>query len=38
MDMANAPGEPILPGELGKALELIAQASTSTMSARRRWN
>jgi branched-chain amino acid transport system substrate-binding protein len=25
MDIANAPGEPILPGELGKALELIAQ-------------
>jgi len=24
MDVANAPGEPILPGELGKALELIA--------------
>ncbi len=24
MDLANAPGEPILPGELGKALELIA--------------
>jgi branched-chain amino acid transport system substrate-binding protein len=24
MDIANAPGEPILPGELGKALELIA--------------
>jgi len=24
MDMANAPGEPILPGELGKALDLIA--------------
>ncbi|WP_376873036.1 ABC transporter substrate-binding protein [Albirhodobacter sp. R86504] len=23
MDIANAPGEPILPGELGKALELI---------------
>ena len=23
MDLANAPGEPILPGELGKALELI---------------
>ncbi len=25
MDIANAPGEPILPGELGKALDLIAQ-------------
>ncbi|MFN4173115.1 MAG: branched-chain amino acid ABC transporter substrate-binding protein, partial [Pseudorhodobacter sp.] len=25
MDMANAPGELILPGELGKALDLIAQ-------------
>ncbi len=25
MDLANAPGEPILPGELGKALDLIAQ-------------
>ncbi|MBW7921375.1 MAG: ABC transporter substrate-binding protein [Rubellimicrobium sp.] len=25
MDIANAPGEPILPGELGKALELISQ-------------
>lgn len=25
MDVANAPGEPIQPGELGKALELIAQ-------------
>jgi len=24
MDLANAPGEPILPGELGKALDLIA--------------
>ena len=24
MDLANAPGEPIMPGELGKALELIA--------------
>jgi branched-chain amino acid transport system substrate-binding protein len=24
MDVANAPGEPILPGELGKAFELIA--------------
>lgn len=24
MDLANGPGEPILPGELGKALELIA--------------
>ncbi len=24
MDVANAPGEPILPGELGRALELIA--------------
>lgn len=24
MDVANAPGEPILPGELGKALEIIA--------------
>ncbi|SDE11810.1 ABC transporter substrate-binding protein [Limimaricola pyoseonensis] len=24
MEIANAPGEPILPGELGKALELIA--------------
>jgi branched-chain amino acid transport system substrate-binding protein len=24
MDIANAPGEPILPGELGRALELIA--------------
>lgn len=24
MDVANAPGEPILPGELGKALELLA--------------
>ncbi|MEI4487142.1 ABC transporter substrate-binding protein [Frigidibacter sp. MR17.14] len=24
MDVANAPGEPILPGELGKALDLIA--------------
>ena len=24
MDVANAPGEQILPGELGKALELIA--------------
>jgi branched-chain amino acid transport system substrate-binding protein len=24
MDIANAPGEPIMPGELGKALELIA--------------
>jgi len=24
LDLANAPGEPILPGELGKALELIA--------------
>ena len=24
MDIANGPGEPILPGELGKALELIA--------------
>jgi branched-chain amino acid transport system substrate-binding protein len=24
MDVANAPGEKILPGELGKALELIA--------------
>ncbi|MDR0809168.1 MAG: ABC transporter substrate-binding protein [Gemmobacter sp.] len=24
MDIANAPGEPILPGELGKALDLIA--------------
>ena len=24
MDLANAPGEPILPGELGKALEIIA--------------
>ncbi|MBV7409932.1 ABC transporter substrate-binding protein [Maritimibacter sp. DP1N21-5] len=24
MDVANAPGEPIMPGELGKALELIA--------------
>ncbi len=24
MDLANAPGEPILPGELGKALELVA--------------
>jgi branched-chain amino acid transport system substrate-binding protein len=24
MDIANAPGTPILPGELGKALELIA--------------
>ena len=24
MELANAPGEPILPGELGKALELIA--------------
>ncbi len=24
MDLANAPGEPILPGELGRALELIA--------------
>jgi branched-chain amino acid transport system substrate-binding protein len=24
MDLANAPGEPILPGELAKALELIA--------------
>lgn len=25
MDVANAPGEPIQPGELGKALDLIAQ-------------
>ncbi|MCC7319591.1 MAG: ABC transporter substrate-binding protein [Rubellimicrobium sp.] len=25
MDIANAPGEPIQPGELGRALELIAQ-------------
>ena len=25
MDVANAPGEQIFPGELGKALELIAQ-------------
>ncbi len=25
MDLANAPGEPILPGELGKALDLIAE-------------
>ena len=25
MDLANAPGELILPGELGKALDLIAQ-------------
>jgi branched-chain amino acid transport system substrate-binding protein len=25
MDLANAPGEPIQPGELGKALDLIAQ-------------
>jgi len=25
MDIANAPGEPILPGELAKALDLIAQ-------------
>lgn len=25
MDLANAPGEPILPGELGKALDLIKQ-------------
>jgi branched-chain amino acid transport system substrate-binding protein len=24
MDVANAPGEKILPGELGKALELLA--------------
>lgn len=24
MDLANAPGEPIMPGEIGKALELIA--------------
>ncbi|SMX28377.1 Leucine-, isoleucine-, valine-, threonine-, and alanine-binding protein precursor [Pelagimonas phthalicica] len=24
MDVANAPGEPILPGELGKALEILA--------------
>ena len=24
MDIANAPGEPIMPGELGKALELVA--------------
>jgi branched-chain amino acid transport system substrate-binding protein len=24
MDLANAPGEPIMPGELGKAMELIA--------------
>jgi len=24
MDIANAPGEPIQPGELGKALDLIA--------------
>jgi branched-chain amino acid transport system substrate-binding protein len=24
MDVANAPGEPILPGELAKALEIIA--------------
>jgi branched-chain amino acid transport system substrate-binding protein len=24
MDLANAPGEPIQPGELGKALDLIA--------------
>ena len=24
MDVANAPGEPIYPGELGKALEIIA--------------
>jgi branched-chain amino acid transport system substrate-binding protein len=24
MDVANAPGEPILPGELGKAMEIIA--------------
>ncbi|GAA4229897.1 branched-chain amino acid transport system substrate-binding protein [Sagittula marina] len=25
MDVANAPGEPILPGELGKALEILAE-------------
>ncbi len=38
MDLANAPGEQIFPGELAKALELIALAPTSTMSARPRWN
>ena len=25
MEVANAPGEPILPGELGKALEILAE-------------
>ncbi len=25
MEVANAPGEPILPGELGKALKLLAE-------------
>ena len=25
MDVANAPGEQILPGELGRALEIIAE-------------
>ncbi len=24
LEVANAPGEPILPGELGKALEILA--------------
>jgi branched-chain amino acid transport system substrate-binding protein len=36
MDVANAPGEPILPGELAKALQILADGGESTMSAPRR--
>ncbi len=30
LDLANAPGEPILPGELAKALALIRAGADST--------
>ena len=39
MDVANAPGEQIFPGELAKALrDPREKAATSTMSAHRRSN
>ena len=38
MDVANAPGEKIYPGELAKALELLEGGRISTMSAHPRLN
>ena len=35
LDLANAPGEPILPGELAKALEFIRADADSTTWAPR---